>query len=641
MSLLQKINDPADIRSLNIEELNQLAEEIRNYIAETMIQTGGHYGSSTGAVELALAVHKVFNTPRDKIIWDVGHQAYAHKIITGRREAFKTLRTHKGISGLLKRNESIYDVFGAGHASTSISAALGFAMARDLSGGNEKVVAIIGDGSMTGGLAFEGLNNAGALKTDMLVILNDNAMSIAGNVGALSQYLNKIMTSPFYFKAKDDIEELISQLNEKVLIDKRFPAAAKIGQAILQKATKLKEGVKNMILPSLLFEELGFTYYGPVNAHNLKELITILERIKPLRTPVLLHVRSSKGKGSDWALGDPERGHAAVKGVDPRTGDRVIETSPAKLSWTRIFSDTLIKLAEKDEKIVAFTAAMLSGTGLNRFAEKFPKRCFDVGIAEGHAVVSAAGMAANGYKPIVTIYSTFLQRAFDMIIHDVCIQNLPVVFAIDRGGIVGDDGETHQGAFDIGYLRMIPNMTVMTPRNDKELSAMLEFALQLRKPVALRFPRGPASIASSSLPIEFGKSEIIRDGTDAVIFSFGQLANFAIDAAEILDKDFNISVAVVNMRFVKPLDTETVIAYAKKTGRIVTFEESALQTGAGSAVLEALADSGVKVSVRRIGIPDRFIEHGEQKIIREEIGLTSANLIETIKEMMVGEGAGK
>ncbi len=639
MSLLETINDPADLRPLGVADLKRLAAEIREHIAETVMVRGGHFGSSTGTVELTLALHKVYDTPRDKIIWDVGHQAYAHKIVTGRREAFRTLRSYKGMSGFLKRAESIYDVFGAGHASTSISAAVGFAIARDLRGSDEKVVAVIGDGSMTGGLAFEGLNNAGVLKTDILVILNDNNMSIAGNVGALSNYLNKLLTAPLYHRVKDDIEDLVAHLGERTMVEKHFPGVAKLGHVVLQKANKLKEGVKNMVLPSLLFEELGFTYYGPVDGNDLEKLIPILEQVKALHAPILLHVISAKGKGSDWAESHPERGHAASPGLDPRTGRRILEkdVSPQP-TWTQVFADALIEEAARDEKVVAITAAMPSGTGLDKFGARFPKRVFDVGIAEGHAVVAAAGMAACGNKPVVAVYSTFLQRAYDMIIHDVCIQKLPVLFALDRGGIVGDDGETHQGVFDFGYLRMIPEIVVMAPRDGWELAEMLKFGLALGRPAALRYPRGRCQPGPVGPPLELGRSETLKEGDHLAILAFGPLSLEALEAAREIEESTGRSVAVVNMRFVKPLDAERVVELARRTGRILTFEENALPTGAGSAVLEALADAGVCVPVRRIGVPDRFVDHGDTALVKRDIGLTREALVEAARDMLAAGG---
>jgi 1-deoxy-D-xylulose-5-phosphate synthase len=637
MRILDTINDPADLRGLPVDQLKALAREIRDYIAEVVKMRGGHFGGPAGTVELTLALHKVFNTPRDKIVWDVGHQAYAHKIITGRREAFKTLRSYKGIAGFLKRSESIYDTFGAGHASTSISAAVGFAIARDRRGSDEKVVAIIGDGAMTGGLAFEGLNNAGSLGTDVLVILNDNKMSIAGNVGALSNYLNRLLTAPLYHRVKDDIEDLVTHINERTMLDRRFPGVAKLGHQVLEKATKLKEGIKNMVLPSLLFEELGFTYYGPVDGHNLDELIPMLEHLKPLRSPILLHVITAKGKGFEWTETHPERGHAAKAGFDPKSGKSEPPAAGAKTAptWTGVFAQELIRMSEEDPDVVAITAAMPSGTGLDQYMERFPERCYDVGIAEGHAVVSAAAMAAGGLKPVVAIYSTFLQRAFDMIIHDVCIQKLPVFFALDRGGIVGDDGETHMGAFDMGYLRMIPNMRLMVPKDEAELRAMMRMGVNCGAPAAVRFPRGNVVVSPAvSTPIEWGKAEVMREGSDAVVLAFGPLTFEALQIAQELEKELGVSIGVVNMRFVKPMDAELVLKIGREVGRIVTYEEGALATGAGTAVLEILADAGVKSEVRRVGIPDQFVEHGDPKLTRRDLGLSPDDLRRVLKELV-------
>lgn len=636
MTLLETINDPADIRPLTIPQLEQLAGEIRDYIAEVVRVNGGHFGGPVGAVELALALHKVFETPKDKIVWDVGHQAYAHKIITGRREWFKTLRTYKGTAGFLKRSESPYDTFGAGHASTSISAALGFAIARDRQGGDEKVVAVIGDGALTGGLAFEGLNNAGDLGTDIIVVLNDNVMSIAENVGALSSYLNRLLTAPLYHNVKEHIEELCTKVDEG-LRDKHLQKLSKLGGLLVEKATRIKEGLKHLVLPSVLFEELGFTYYGPIEGHNLEALIPILEQIKEIRRPVLLHVVTSKGKGFDWTVEHPEKGHAAKAGFDPSTG----KVTPGKDSgkalpaWTTVFADELIAMAAEDPLIVALTAAMPSGTGLDMFKQKFPERTFDVGIAEGHAVVCSAAMAAGGLKPVVAIYSTFLQRAFDMIIHDVCIQKLPVFFALDRGGIVGDDGETHQGVFDMAYLRMIPNMKVMVPKDECELRAMMRLGIGAAGPMSVRFPRGTVAGAEKlSSPIVEGRAEILREGRDAYVLAFGPLAYEALDVAAQLELESEISVGVVNMRWVKPIDRELIERLGAEIGRIVTYEEGVLMGGAGSAVVEVLADAGVKCDVRRIGVPDVFVEHGAPKLVRRDLGMAPDDLKRALKEIV-------
>lgn len=631
--LLDSINDPSDLRPLSIDQLVTLAREIRDYIAEVGLVRGGHFGAPVGAVELALGLHKVYDTPRDIIVWDTGHQAYAHKILTGRRERFQTLRSYKGIAGFLKRSESVYDTFGAGHASTSISAACGFAVARDLRGTDEKVVAVIGDGAMTGGLAFEGLNNIGDRGTDCLVILNDNNMSIAEPTGALSNYINRILTAPLYHRVKDDVQDLLQHLNERTLLDKKYPSVGKAGRIVFEKAMKLKEGLKNMILPSLLFEELGFTYYGPVEGHDLHKLIPMLEDIRKLHGPVLLHVITSKGMGFEWTEHHAEKGHAVKPGFDPKTGKMApdkIEPPPAA-TWTSAFADALSAMADEDPAIVAITAAMPSGTGLDRFTKRHAKRCIDVGIAEGHAVVSAAAMAAQGLKPVCAIYSTFLQRAYDMILHDVCIQNLPVFFALDRGGIVGDDGETHQGLFDFGYLRMIPNMRVMAPRNEGELKAMMKLGIGSPYPSAVRYPRGNVVPGEPGAPVEWGKAEVLGEGSDVVILAWGTQVDEALAVARRLAP--GLSVGVVNMRFVKPLDTELVLRLAREVGRIVTYEEHVLMTGAGSAVLEAIADAGVACRVRRLGVPDVFVEHGDVKLVKADLGLTVDHLEAAVREL--------
>ncbi|RMH54679.1 MAG: 1-deoxy-D-xylulose-5-phosphate synthase [Candidatus Hydrogenedentota bacterium] len=636
MKLLKRIESPADLKALSIEELKELAAEIRRYIIEVTSVRGGHLGAPLGAVELTLAVHKVFDAPRDKIIFDVGHQGYAHKIITGRRDVFPTLRSYKGIAGFLKRSESEYDCYGAGHASTSISAAVGFAQARDLRGSDEKVVAIIGDGAMTGGLAYEGLNNAGDLGTDILVILNDNMMSIAENVGAVSNFLNRLLTAPLYHRAKDDIEDLLNHLNEKALIDKRFPTIAKLGNQILDKAHKLKESLKHMVLPNILFEELGFTYYGPIPGHDLSVLIPMLEQIKKMRGPILLHTITQKGKGVEWAETHPEKYHGAKPGYNPETGEVVKKGSGGSVpTWTAVFSEELIAMARENKDIVALTAAMPSGTGLDKFRKVFPERCFDVGIAEGHAVVAAAGMAAAGLRPVVAVYSTFLQRAFDMIIHDVAIQNLPVFFAMDRGGIVGDDGETHQGVFDMAYMRMIPNMTVMVPKDDAELRAMMRLGLSLPGPASVRYPRGSAfGITKLTSPVRRGRAERLREGRDAVILAFGPAALEALEIAEELEESEKLSVGVVNMRFVKPLDLPLLLELAREVPRMVTIEEGVLAGGAGSAVAEALADAGAKVVLRRIGVPDRFVEHGVPELVKNDLGMGKEDIRRAVLEVV-------
>ena len=494
---------------------------------------------------------------------------------------------------------------------------------------------------MTGGLCFEALNNGGDLETDMLVILNDNVMSINESTGAVSSYLNRLLTAPMYHRVKDDIEDLLDELKETELLDQHLPRVKRLGGKVIEKAYKLKTGIKNLIMPSMLFEELGFTYYGPVPGHDLDVLIPMLEKVKGLHGPILLHVISHKGKGFEWSENHPEKYHGAKAGFDPETGKLDNKpTTKAAPSWTEVFADELLQAAEKDEKIVAFTAAMPSGTGLLKFREKFPKRFYDVGIAEGHCVVAAAGMAAAGMKPVVAIYSTFLQRAIDMMIHDVAIQKLPVFFCLDRAGIVGDDGETHQGVFDTAYIRMIPNFTAMAPKDDQELRAMIRYGLNHDGPISVRYGRGSAAVAKKPMqPLEHGKAEIMREGNDLYILAFGPEAYQSLEVAEELE-EVGYSVGVVNMRFIKPMDGDLVRELAQKTGRIVTYEEGVLMGGASSGVLEIIADAGITAQIRRIGIPDQFVEHGKPELVKPEIHLTKVDLKKAVLSLLEDVASG-
>lgn len=616
--ILDKVNSPEDIRHLTTNELKQLAKELRDLIIETVSLTGGHLASSLGVVEITLALHYVFDTPGDKIIWDVGHQCYAHKIITGRKDQFHTLRQHGGLSGFPKREESVYDVFETGHASTSISAALGMALARDQKGDDFNVVAVIGDGSLTGGMAFEALNYAGDLGRNLIVVLNDNKMSIESNVGALSKYLSRIRTDPFYFKSKEEVEHLM----------KRLPH----GSTVLRLAEKLKDTFKYLIVPGIIFEELGFTYLGPIDGHDIEAVKNVLSSAKTLKGPVMVHLVTRKGQGYTPAEEKPDMFHG-VGSFDMSSG------TPSKQggapTYTKVFAETLVSLAKNRPEIVAITAAMPGGTGLDIFAKRFPDRFYDVGIAEQNAVTVAAGMASQGIKPVVAIYSTFLQRAYDQVIHDVCMQNLPVVFALDRAGIVGEDGETHQGVFDLSYLRPIPNLVVMAPKDENELQKMLVTAVGHNGPIAIRYPRGKGigvPMDDEPLPIPIGKAVFEEEGHDAAIFAVGPHVYTALSARERLSS-MGINTAVVNCRFIKPLDEELLVEISSKVKLIVTIEENVLDGGFGSAILELLEQHGINQSnVRRIGLPDIFIQHGAPDLLRKDFGLTVDKIVNTVSE---------
>ena len=608
-SILERVNYPQDLKSLSIEELNQLAQELRDYVVSVVSRVGGHLAPSLGAVELTLALHYVFDTPRDKIVWDVGHQAYIHKIITGRKSLFPTLRQYQGISGFVKITESEYDTFGVGHASTAISAALGMACARDHKGENYSVVAVVGDGALTGGLAYEGLNNAGMLKKDLIVVLNDNRMSISPNVGAIAQYLTSIITAPSYHKLKDDIWQLTH----------RFDG---LGARIRGSVRRLEEALKSVLVPGIVFERLGFRYIGPIDGHNVEMLIRVLSQIKDRPGPILLHVLTKKGKGYEPA----ERNATVFHGLgafNKETGEPKKKSAPP--SYTSVFGKTLVELARRDSRIVGITAAMADGTGLVHLKEAFPERFYDVGIAEGHAVTFAAGMALHGMRPVVAIYSTFLQRAYDQLIHDVALQKIPVVFALDRAGIVGADGPTHHGAFDLSYLRLIPNFVVMAPKDEAELQDMLYTALQYTEgPVALRYPRGagvgvPLRKEFRTIPI--GQSETLRPGTDVALLAVGYMVHIAEQAAELLETQ-GISARVENMRFIKPLDTEKISKLADEFPLLVTLEENTIRGGFGSAVLEFLHERGGKFPEGlTLGLPDDFVEQGDKNTLLRILNL--------------------
>ncbi len=611
--LLEAINSPQDLKKLSPGQLPALAEEVRAFLLDTVSSTGGHLGSNLGTVELSIALHYCFNSPVDNIIWDVGHQAYTHKILTGRRERFHTQRQYKGISGFPKRSESEHDAFGVGHASTSISAGLGMAAAADLAGKRNHSIAIIGDGSLTGGMAFEALNQAGHLKKNMIVILNDNEMSISKNVGAFSAFISRKMTGRYFRDLKKEMQGLIENI----------PA---IGKDVLHFARRAENSLKGFLTPGSLFEALGFDYLGPLDGHDLPQLIEVFNNINELDGPLLVHIMTTKGKGYKPAEDTPDKYHG-VGVFDVATGKGAPKA--AAKSYTDVFGETLIALAEQDPKIVAITAAMPDGTGLNKFAERFPQRFFDVGIAEQHAMTFAAGLAADGFKPVTAIYSSFVQRAYDQVFHDICLQKLPVTIAMDRAGLVGDDGPTHHGVFDISYLRHLPGLTMMAPKDENELRHMLKTAIYAGSPVALRYPRGAGYGVEPDAEItalEIGKGELLKDGTDLCIVAFGSTVYPAMEAADALSvKGF--SVGVINARFVKPLDAELIMSVANKTGRIITVEENALQGGFGSAVLELLYDNGLQqVKIKRLGIPDRYIEHGSQAQLRKDVGIDAVGI---------------
>ena len=621
-SVLPRVNSPDDLKRLSIQELEILAKEIREFIIDTISKVGGHLGASLGIVELTLAVHYVFNAPRDKIIWDTGHQGYVHKIITGRRDVFHTIRQFKGISGFLKRSESIYDVFGAGHASTSISAALGIATARDFDGEDYKVVAIIGDGAMTAGLAYEAMNNAGMLRKNLIVILNDNNMSISPNVWAVSKYFTELIASTHYNKFKSFVWDLTGQLDG-------------MGDRIRKLAARVEGGVKAIITPGMLFEALGFRYFGPVNGHNIPKLIKILSEIKNLNGPILLHVITQKGKGYKPAEDDAPKYHG-VTPFDKITGKMYKSDKPQPPSYTKVFGEALVQLARKNSKIVGITAAMPEGTGLDILRNEIPERFFDVGIAEQHAVTFAAGLATEGYIPVCAIYSTFLQRAFDQIIHDVALQHLHVVFALDRAGLVGADGPTHHGAFDLSYLRLIPGMVVMAPKDESELRDMLYTATIYNKgPIAIRYPRGNGigvPLKEEFDLIEIGKAEVLKEGKDIAILAIGSMVYPSLKAAEKL-KEFGVDAMVVNMRFVKPLDKKLLDEIFDNFDKVVTVEENTIIGGFGSAVLEYASFKGVKnVKFLIHGIPDEFIEHGTQAELWKMLKLDPDGIVEKILE---------
>jgi len=623
-TILSRIKKPADIKLLSIDELEVLAQELRDTIIEEVSGHGGHLAPSLGVIELTLALFKSFDMEEDKLVWDVGHQAYAHKLLTGRADRFHTLRQKDGISGFPRISESPYDHFGVGHSSTSISAALGMAMARDLKGEDNEVIAVIGDGSLTAGMAFEGLNQAGDLGRKMVVVLNDNEMSISRNVGALSQFLSRKMTTPFLQRLKSDVEGLLGTI-------------PKIGDDLAGYAKRYGDSVKSFFTPGMLFEAFHFTYVGPIDGHNTAQMIKVFDEIKQLDKPALVHVMTTKGKGYEPAESDPTHYHGVGKFI-PETGLARKFSGSGLPSYTSIFGSTLCNLAERDETIMAITAAMPEGTGTECFRKNFPERFVDVGICEQHAVTFAAGLATQGYKPAVAIYSTFLQRAYDQVVHDVCLQNLNVNFFLDRGGLVGEDGATHHGVFDFSYLRHIPNLVCMAPKDEAELAQMMATAFAYDGPCAMRYPRGTgvgAKVSKTPRKIAIGKGELVREGKDAVIITLGSRVYPALEAAMDLEKD-GVDVAVFNTRFIKPLPKKQLLELAADFKRILFVEENALAGGFGSAVLEMFVEEEVLDGhdVKLLGVPDEFIEHGTQTELRAMLGIDSDGMKKVLKEML-------
>lgn len=621
MRILPTIHAPSDLKKIPNGELPELCQEIRDEILEVTSRNGGHLAPNLGVVELTVALHKVFSMPRDKIVWDVGHQSYVHKLLTGRLEQFPTLRQYGGLCGFPKRSESPYDCFGTGHSSTSISAALGIACARDLAGEDYNVIAVIGDGALTGGEAMEGLNNAGDLHKKLIVVLNDNEMSISKNVGALSSYLTELRTDPKYSRVKSDVETFL----------KGLPS---IGTSVARTVERLKNSFKYFFVPGMLFEDFGFKYLGPVDGHDLPALIETFEKAKTLNEPVFIHVLTTKGKGYKPAEQRPNAFHGTGP-FDIPTGKK--KSNPdAPASYTKVFSDALVELAEKDRKVVAITAAMPEGTGLDVFGKFYPDRFFDVGIAEQHAVTMGAGLAANGYHPVVALYSTFAQRAFDQLLHDVCMQDLPFTLCLDRAGLVGDDGMTHHGVYDLSYLRLMPKLVMMVPRDENELRHMLKTSLEYPGPSSLRYPRGsglgvPLDKEIHALPI--GKSERLQKGTDVDLWAVGTMVDTARKAARLLERQ-GISAGVVDARFVKPLDEEALVVAGQQVKCIVTLEENALIGGFGEGVLEALNRHGAlrHCRVLNLGIPDKFVLHGKRELLLRDLKLDPEGVAETVKK---------
>ncbi len=627
---ISEITHPNQLHGLSIRQLEQIARQIREKHLQTVATSGGHLGPGLGVVELTLGLYQTLDLDRDKVIWDVGHQAYPHKMITGRYDRFHTLRQKDGIAGYLKRCENRFDHFGAGHASTSISAALGMALARDLKGENFKVVAVIGDGALTGGMALEAINHAGHLpNTNVLVVLNDNEMSISPNVGAISRYLNKVRLSPPMQFLTDNLEE-------------QFKNIPFVGESLSPELERVKEGMKRLAVPKVgaVIEELGFTYMGPVDGHNLGDLISTFKAAHKHNGPVLVHVATVKGKG--YAIAEKDQvGYHAQSPFNLATGKAIPSSKPKPPAYSKVFAHTLVKLAENNPKIIGITAAMATGTSLDKLHAKLPNQYIDVGIAEQHAVTLAAGLACEGMRPVAAIYSTFLQRGYDQIVHDVCIQNLPVFFCLDRAGIVGDDGPTHQGMYDIAYLRCLPNMVLMAPKDEAELQRMVVTGINYTDgPIAMRYPRGNGYgvplMEEGWEEIPIGKGEILRNGDDVLMVAYGSMVHTAMQAAEMLS-EHAIEATVVNARFVKPLDTDLIVPLAKRIGRVVTLEEGCIMGGFGSAVTEALMEHDVVVPVKRLGVPDQLVEHAKPDEAKAELGLTGSQIAQRVREMFFSQ----
>ncbi len=613
-NILQQINNPEDLRKLNLQEKKELAEEIRNLIIDVTSKNGGHLASNLGIVELTIAIHSVFNTPVDKVVWDVGHQCYIHKILTDRKEEFKNIRKLGGISGFPKISESKYDTFNTGHSSTSISIATGMARARDVLKQDYEVLAVIGDGSLTGGMALEALNDAASTKTNMTVILNDNEMSISKNVGGIPLYLSKIRTKREYTHSNKRVKEFTNKI-------------PLIGKPIVKIAHYTKQIIKRAVIHNMYFEDIGFTYLGPVDGHNIEDLESIMENSKTIKGPVLIHVITKKGKGYEPAEKNPDKFHG-VSSFNKETGEA---TKIKGKDYSATFGEALINLAEKDNTIVAVTAAMKDGTGLKSYAEKFPDRIFDVGIAEQHALGLIAGMAKNGLKPVLPIYSSFLQRGYDQIVHDIALSNMPVTVCIDRAGIVGNDGETHQGILDLSFLSSIPNINIMAPKNFEELRKMLEFAVNANKPIFIRYPRGGENYSfEKTEDIEYGKAEIVQEGTDLTIVGIGKMVGRAMEVAKLLEEK---SVEVINARFLKPLDEETILKSIEKTKHVITIEDNLKKGGLGSAILELINKNNIEdVKVQIFGYDDTFVEHGSVNELEEKYGLSAQKIADNIQE---------
>ena len=630
MEILNTIDSPEDLRRLTVPQMEQLAAEARDEVVRvTTTVTGGHLGANLGSVELTLALHYVFDTPEDQLVWDVGHQVYTHKLITGRRERFETIRQFEGLYGFTKRGESPYDIFTTAHAGTAISTAFGLAEARDKQGRKHRVIAVVGDGALTSGIAMEGLNNAGASDTNFIIILNDNKMSIAPNVGAFSTYLSRIMTGHLFVSLRKEFIKLLKQI----------PG---IGNTAVRVARKLEDAAKSLLSPGIIFEELGYKYIGPLQGHNIGALVQTFENIKDFEGPLLVHVLTEKGKGWKPAEDDFLRKHgvSAKKPTPPGKGSGKVAppSPPAPPSYTSVFAKAMIKLADRDERIIGITAAMPDGTGLDKFSEVHPDRCYDVGISEQHGVAFAAGLAAQGLKPVAAIYSSFLQRAYDQIFHDVCLQNLPVTFALDRGGVVGEDGPTHHGVYDMTYLRAFPNMVIMSPKDENELQHMLHTGIEHSGPAAIRYPRGSGQgvpLDEECRLLEIGKGEILREGDHVALLGIGRPVESSLQAAELLAEE-GIEATVVNMRFAKPVDVDLIRTLARNVKRLITLEDHTLCGGFSSAVLETLADQGLLRSTRvlRLGIPDAFVPHGAPKILMRLIGIDPDNIVEAARKFI-------